>query len=302
MWGLRSVSRFFAGACGAVLALQVAGAQAADVAVRKAAPEAPPPALAYDYIFGTKILTDYNFRGISQSNRGPAGQSYGELQINNNLFYVGYFASSVDLATDPLAEIDFTFGFRPKFGGLSFDFGGIYYLYPRERQLIYPAGVVWTPRDTDMFEIAGKVSYSFDDKVIVGANVFHAFDWLGTGAEGTFASGTVKVNIPGVEGLAISGEYGRYFLGRVDAYLGGFNAPDYNYWNAGVSYTWKNLTFDVRYHDTDLNRTECHLLTAQPRGIYNGSLRSNWCDGTVVGSISADFVGSQVGIFAPPRP
>jgi hypothetical protein len=29
------------------------------------------------------------------------------------------------------------------------------------------------------------------------------------------------------------------------------NLPDYTYWNAGVSYTWKNLTADVRYHDTN---------------------------------------------------
>ena len=41
------------------------------------------------------------------------------------------------------------------------------------------------------------------------------------------------------------------------------NLPDYNYWNVGVSYTYKNLTADLRYHDTDLSKTECFCFTQQ---------------------------------------
>jgi hypothetical protein len=62
--------------------------------------------------------------------------------------------------------------------------------------------VIWTPRNTDFYEIAGKALYNWDDKVFVGANVFHSPNWLGTGATGTYYSGTLKVVPPlPIEGL-----------------------------------------------------------------------------------------------------
>jgi hypothetical protein len=58
------------------------------------------------------------------------------------------------------------------------------------------------------------------------------------------------------------------------------------------------VTVDLRYHDTDATRTECFLLTADPRGLSNGG-RSRWCDATFIASLSVDFTASQLGIFAP---
>ena len=37
----------------------------------KAPPPPPPPPSMWDIAFGAALLSDYNFRGISQSNRGP---------------------------------------------------------------------------------------------------------------------------------------------------------------------------------------------------------------------------------------
>jgi uncharacterized protein (TIGR02001 family) len=287
------------------LATFAGAAHASDLPSKKGAPPAPvPPAITWiDAAISIKGVTDYNFRGISQTDRKPGAQGSVELQFYDNLFYAGVFGASVDLATSPPAEIDFFGGIRPKFGPLSFDFGVIQYYYPSEKQYIDTAGVIWTPRNTDFTEIVGKVSYNWEDKLTVGANVFYAWDWLGTGADGTYASVTAKYNLPFLEGLSVSGEFGRYWLGTTDAYLGSIRLPDYNYWNAGLSYTYKNLTADLRYHDTNLSKTNCFLLTSDPRGITRGNAGgvygSKWCNPTVVATLSFDITASSIGIFAP---
>ena len=123
----------------AALAVSVAApALAADMPAK--APKVVAPAAApspWDIAFGAAITSDYNFRGISQSALGPAGFAYFEPQFNitpDLQLYGGIAATSVKLATDPTAEIDLYGGIRPTFGPVAFDFGGIYYWYPRERQ------------------------------------------------------------------------------------------------------------------------------------------------------------------------
>jgi uncharacterized protein (TIGR02001 family) len=283
-------------------------AGAADLSVRRELPPeaAPAPAsVPFDVLFGARLQSDYIFRGISQSNRKPSPQAYFELQFLDNLFYAGLAEYKVDLVTRPTMEQDWTIGIRPKFGPFQFDFGLIYYNYPGERRFVDPFTLaIWSPANTDMLELAGKVSWTYQDALTLGANVFHANNWLGTKAPGTYGSFTAKYAFPesllGVSGFAVSGELGHYWLGTTSATLGSVRLPDYNYWNAGLSYTWKVVTFDLRYHDTDLSKRDCFALTSDPRGIFNGSGRSRWCGSTVVGTISVDLQGSTLpGIFAP---
>jgi uncharacterized protein (TIGR02001 family) len=271
----------------------------APVVVEAPAAETKP----VDFIFGLRAASDYNFRGISQSDRGFSPQGYGELQFFDNFLYAGVAGYGVDLPTKPLAEIDLTAGIRPKLGPLTFDFGVIGYVYPDETQFIVD-DVILTPRDTDFLEVAGKVSWAATDAFTLGAGVFHTGDWLGSGADATYFNATAKYVIPETilpAGFAVSGEIGRYELGRVDQYLGGFELIDYTYWNAGVSYTWKNFTLDLRYHDTDLSKEDCFINTTDPKGVFTGSGRSRWCSEAFVASLSVDLVASQLGIFAPSR-
>ncbi len=286
-----------------VSAALAAGAHASDLPSKKGAPPAPvvPAITWFDIAVNIKGQTDYNFRCISQTDRKPGIGGGAELQVYNNLFYVGVYGSSVDLATRPDAEIDFYGGIRPKFGDLAFDLGVMQYYYPSEKQLIDGGGSYWTPKNTDFTEVYGKVSYTFAGSLTVGANVFYAWDWLGTGADATYGSVTAKYALPFLEGLSVSGEFGHYWIGKPNMsiyFQTPANLPDYNYWNAGVSYTWKNVTADIRYHDTNLSKTECFALTADPSGIYSGSNRSKWCGAAVVGTLSFDITASSVGVFA----
>src|SRR5436190_16156717 len=43
--------------------------------------------------FGGALLSDYNFRGISQSNRGPSGTVYSETRFNATSNFQLYFGS-----------------------------------------------------------------------------------------------------------------------------------------------------------------------------------------------------------------
>ena len=57
-------------------------------------------------------------------------------------------------------------------------------------------------------------------------------------------------------------------------------------WSAGLSYSWKFLTFDIRYWDPDLSDEGCVVRS----GFADG------CDARVVGTISIDrhlLVGAE---------
>lgn len=298
-------------ALGALLVLGglTQGAAAADLSARKQLPPEVTPAAAstpVEFVFGARLQSDYNFRGISQSDKQVSPQAYGELQLFDNFLYGGVAAYRVDLPTRPAAEIDLTAGIRPKFGPFTFDLGVIYYYYPDERRLFDPTFTTFfTPANTDYLEIAGKVAYTYQDALTLGAGVFHAYDWLGSGAPATYISGTAKYVVPEnlfgagfPAGFAVSGEIARYLFGTTSPQLGSVRLPDYTYGNIGVSYTYQNVTLDLRYHDTDLSKGQCFTLTTDPQALFNGSNRSGWCDATFIGTLSVEFQASKAGVFA----
>jgi uncharacterized protein (TIGR02001 family) len=131
-----------------------------------------------------------------------------------------------------------------------------------------------------------------------GANVFYAPNWLNTGADGTYVSGTAKVTLP--YDFSVSGELGRYFLGTTDSFYGFFKLPDYTYWNLGLTYTYKVASLDLRYHDTNLSKTECSAITGNNAGagfaygIGNGSNSSKWCSAAFIATLSFDITGASL--------
>jgi hypothetical protein len=318
----------------AALAVSVAApALAADMPTKapKVAPAAAPS--PWDIAFGAAVMNDYNFRGISQSDHGPAGFAYFEPRYNitpDVQLYGGIAATSVKLATDPTAEIDLYGGIRPTFGPVQFDIGAIYYWYPRETQFCGIPGVCGgnpafpngntTLANTDFWEVYGKVLWTVNPIVTLGANLYYSPSWLNTGASGTYASGTAKFTTP--EGMLpngiiayLSGEAGYYWLGTTNFLPGvytsfpagpagapgttGANLPDYAYWNVGIGFNWKVFTLDLRYHDTNMSKADCNLLTADPGatvipggvGINNTATfaSSSWCGAAFVAKLSADL-------------
>jgi hypothetical protein len=195
-------------------------------------------------------------------------------------------------------------GIRPTIGPVAFDFGFMYYYYPSETQLFFANPVLtavsptnfgfgpFTVRDTDMWEVYGKATWTVTDWLAVGGFVYYTPNWLGSGARGTYGGGNAKFTLPSAWfptdwGVYVSGEASRYWLGTFTAFGAPFDLPDYTQWNVGLAVTYKVFTFDVRYYDTDLSQNQCFLLTSDVSGVATG--QSKWCDATVVAKLSFDL-------------
>jgi len=285
-----------------VLALSYTAAFGADLPRKAAALPPPPPPSPWDIAFGGSVMSDYNFRGVSQSNRGPSASAYIEPQYKSPIgtFYVGLAGLAIDWPsgpgygfTAPSAEIDIYGGWRNSWGGFSLDIGGWYYYYPKESFNGFTD-------QSDFVEVYGKVGYDFGNGLSIGGNAFYTPDLLhysttftsifgfsASKVDATYASGTAKWVLPwtaGDLGAFVSGEFGHWFIDDGNFIAAGLTDPSYNYWNVGLAFTYKALTLDLRYHGTDLGATGCgsFLVTGVP------NLSNNWCKDTFIASIKFD--------------
>jgi uncharacterized protein (TIGR02001 family) len=291
----------------ASLALLIAGpALAADAPVITKAPKVVAPATpVFDVAVGGWVGTDYNFRGVSQSDRDPSAGAYFEGQYNGAFgqLYLGIAGASIKWPgvllsgdygfTDPAAEIDFFGGWRKTWDKVSVDIGAIYYYYPGETFNGFTSA-------SDFWEIYWKGGYAVNDALTVGANVFYTPDLLhysstiatvsgaSRRADAIYASLTAKYVLPwkqGDWGSYVSGELGHWWIDGGAMMAGGATAdPDYTYWNGGLALTYKALTLDLRYHGTDQSRQDCanFLLVA----VTNSGAR--WCKDTFIATLKFD--------------
>lgn len=263
-----------AGLFGASIAAQCGVAQAADLAAPAAAAEEES---LFDVAFGIAGLTDYRFRGISQTKRDPSVQGYVEVSALD-WFYAGVWASNVNFPerlglTDPSSEIDVYAGVRHTWDSFTLDAGYLYYWYPGETKT-FPG-----QKQTDYWELKAVPSFEFGDYGSIAGAAWWTPDYANTGSNALYLSITPKVNIPVAAfpdlGFYVSGEYGKQWLKRADS---GFNPKDYVTWNIGGGLTYSAMTLDVRYSDTDLKKGEC----------FGNTGSRNWCGSTVIGKIAFD--------------
>jgi len=289
------------------LALMGTSAFAADIVTKAPKKVEAAPTSCFDLAVGGGIQSDYNFRGISQTDKGPGVFAYVEPRCNvtkDIQLYVGLWGWSTKLPTAPTGEFDIYGGVRLTFGQITFDFGGMYYWYPNETQQFFadPALITVSPsnfgfgqftvKDTDMWEVYGKTTWTATDWLALSGYVYYTPNWLGSGANGTYAGGTVKLTAPSAWfpadwGMYVSGDAAHYWLGNFSAFGAPFDLPDYTQWNVGLAVTYKIFTFDIRYYDTDLSRQQCFVLTGDTSGLASG--QSKWCDATVIAKFSFDL-------------
>src|ERR1700716_1355555 len=233
----------------AVLAITAGSAFAADMPAK--AFKAPPPAPfdPWDLAFGSAIMNDYIFRGITQSNHKPSVAAYFEPRYNVNKdlqLYIGAAGESISFPNRAAAEIDIYGGIRPTVGMFAFDFGVWGYLYPGGQCFgsqgtslqgncgIFgnsidfsqgPPGVTGLPingnfakKSASFYEGYAKVNVTLNDQWQVGANEYYSPNFLNLGAWGNYASLTAKWTAPSTTfgssgvGMYVSGEFGRQWL------------------------------------------------------------------------------------------
>ena len=180
------------------LAMISGSALAADMAVK--AVKAPPPAAfdPWDVAFGSAIMNDYIFRGITQSNHKPSVAAYFEPRYNvtkDVQLYVGVAGESISFPNRAAAEIDIYGGIRPTVGMFAFDFGVWGYLYPggqcfgaqgtvrrRPTTAVFGQGIDFgvpgigglpingnfAKRSASFYEVYAKVNITINDQFAVG--------------------------------------------------------------------------------------------------------------------------------------
>jgi uncharacterized protein (TIGR02001 family) len=179
------------------------------------------------------LVSDYRFRGFSQSSQNVAVQA-GITATHESGFYVGTWGSSISFAGS--SEVDIFGGWSGAVAeGVTVDVGLLYYLYPK-----HGGG------DTDFFEpyvnLIGTVGPA---TIKVGANYAWSQSAL-VDNDAIYLHAEPSIAIPGTP-FGLNGHLG---YASSDAFPGGFDGEVWD-WSLGATATWKNLTFGVSYVDTD---------------------------------------------------
>lgn len=280
MLGFRKARLLAAAAMMVAAATFAMPASAADMGSMK--DEAPAPEPDLKLAASVALTTDYVFRGISQTDESFAVQ--GTFDATYKMFYAGAFASNLDFGgfdpdgAGPIPgsdiadiEIDLYGGIRPTWNKLTFDFGGIGYLYPNSRDDALGGNI-------DYFEFKAGVSTTVWEKLALGVNFYYSPDNFAETGDNFVVEGSAGYTFDKfwVFTPTLSGVLGRQEGDEGD---GGF---DYTYWNVGLTlafYDKPALSLDLRYWDTSDVPYDCDSGIG---GVFQ-------CDARFVGTIKASF-------------
>lgn len=186
---------------------------------------------APEVAFNIGVVSDYVFRGASQTDEEPALQGGVDVSFASG-FYVGGWASMVDFGDDTDAEVDLYGGYRTELGGYGLDLGVVSYLYVNE-----PGSA-----DYNYVELKAAASRAIGP-VTLGAAVYYSPNFFGADEQTTYLEANAAYAV--TDKWSVSGAVGHQSLDVND---------DYATWNLGVAYALTDhLAVDVRYHDTDVD-------------------------------------------------
>ncbi len=180
------------------------------------------------------VVSDYRFRGFTQSNEEAAIQG-GFTVAHESGVYVGTWGSSIGFANG--TEIDVFAGFAKEVAsGLTADIGATVYLYPGTANSTIIEPYFALTGTVGPATIKGFVAWAPDGQ-----------DSLGD-AGSFYTSATVTIAIPETP-LKVKGSLGHAWS---DSFLGGYDGDgrvlDYS---IGAEASWKALTFGVSYVNTN---------------------------------------------------
>jgi uncharacterized protein (TIGR02001 family) len=209
----------------AAATLTLAGAARADDA-----PAAPAETKPVVFVFNVGANTDYEFRGVSQTDNKPS--IFGGVDATIfGIGYAGVWVSNVDFLNGTKLEYDIYAGVKPVVGPVTIDFGVIRYGYTSE-----PSG----PRETyTEWKIAPSMAVG---PATIGLAYFYSDQFFGETGKATYYE--INGSLPiGKTPYSVSGAIGHQEV---------VGPLDYNTWNIGVGYAVNShFGFDLRYWDTD---------------------------------------------------
>jgi uncharacterized protein (TIGR02001 family) len=234
------------------------GLALAFVATPALAEDAPAETPAVTVNGGATLVTDYRFRGLSQTNLHPAIQGSVTLSHKSGI-YASAWSSSIDdyVAAGSDQEIDLILGYKKTFGGTTLDVGALYYLYPASKEFIpgYASDFVepYVALSHTLGPVTAKatVNYAPKQRALSFANpkddnLYGALDLSGS---------------LGSSGMGLTAHLGHNFT---KSFLSA--GRKYTDWGVGATYTWKQMTVGVSYVDTNLPKNWATSLTGKDIG------------------------------------
>ena len=212
--------------------------------------------------------SDYDFRGITQSAKGPALQASVDYAHDSG-FYAGAWASNIDFGPgDPNLELDLYAGFAKSVeGGIGWDVGLVYYTYP-------------SVSDDNFFEAYGSISYEW-----FKGKLWYSPDFGGDATVG---------NTPAwyLDGLATIALPQGYALPIHAGYSGGdyWDSNKYFDWSIGVTKSFGHFNLALKYIDgsdlVDLDDLDPGNVSGIDHDIFS-------TDNKIVFSVSTTFPWSD---------
>lgn len=230
---------------------------AAAAAVLALSAAAPASAQDLSFTAGVTGVSDYLFRGISQTNGAPAIQGNIEAALDTGIagtsVYAGLFASNVKFVVEgqtgtyATREFDYTGGIRGKIGDLTWDLGFVYYDYNRKS---HPFGSF----NYDFYEWQAKLGYDFGAFALAG-QLNYTPSFQTDGKDATYAALSATVPLP-LEFTAF-GRVGKQWVEQNAAY----GTPDYIEYQIGVQ---RELVFGIvgaiSFNDTNISKGDLQGL------------------------------------------
>jgi uncharacterized protein (TIGR02001 family) len=210
-------------------------------AARAAEPLVDPKGIPGEFSANVAVVSEYFFRGISQTDDSPAlqgGMDYSIELAKPVSAYIGVWGSSVDFndGSEASVELDYYAGLNGAIGstGLTWDAGFIYYTYPgADSDLNY-----------DFWEVQGKLGYDFG-VANVTASVNHSPENYADSGKATYYKLAFGLPLGKVD---LGAYVAKQFIEKEDV----FGSPDYLEWNLSASISLAGFDLSVAYTDTDI--------------------------------------------------
>jgi uncharacterized protein (TIGR02001 family) len=203
------------------------------------------------------LVSDYDFRGYSQSGKSPALQI--GLDYSSGPIHVGGWTSNIDFGPgDAKTELDLIADYS--FGSdalANFNAGVIYYTYPGHDEWAYPE--VWLSASKGWFSLSYYYGWAWP-VVADGRNV--------DSQDGHYVEGSVTVPI-GDSGFDVTGHVG-YSFGQF------WTDAEYADYSVGVSKSFGNFSAELKFVGSSQDTIKSDIFNNEDRVILSVSTTLPW--------------------------
>lgn len=178
------------------------------------------------------VMTDYVKRGVTQSEGDPALQLGGDVSFTNG-FYFGAWASTIDISNGPTRQRDREVSY---YAGYVIDVTKSWRISANAVAYEYPGQTGNVDYSYQEYSVGG----SYDDRLWLDFS--YTPDLYNTGYSATNVELFAEWPFNGV--WAIGGGAGYYDTSNL-------TGSAYQYWQLGITGSFKWVDVDLRFHDTD---------------------------------------------------